>query len=199
MPIEDTYDELMLRFEHPDTIAYLSLSSAFILFLIATVAFGAPESKLTKFAYGGLGGTIGGQYYFLKGAMMLVGIGGDVYNSAGTYFVILAAIASAGGGVLVLNSGLKRYNALYIAPMYQSFLVVFGALSGAIFFRELETLSAFQLILFSVSLAVMLGGIFCCMLSSQPQQASKRLLAEAEDETSYGLDTTQKLVVASQG
>jgi len=53
--------------------------------------------------------------------------------------------------VFILNRGLKNYDALFVAPMYQAMLVFVGALSGVFFFDELEVLETDMRILFGGS------------------------------------------------
>ena len=149
------------------------------------MCFGNDDSVVKKFAWGSLGGSIGGMYIFLKAAITLVGIGGDVFSQFATYLILLGAAATAGGGVLVLNAGLKRHDAMFIAPMYQSWLVIMGALSGAVFFEELKSLSLGDTILFIVSMLVMLFGICCCMLATRPDsQKRPAILLDDSDSDS---------------
>ncbi len=56
---------------------------------------------------------------------------------------------TAGGGIIALNAGLKRYEAMYIIPLwgsndlfirrYQGSFIIIGSISGILFFNEMQT------------------------------------------------------------
>jgi len=171
---DETYESLIARFNHPDFIAFAA-GSAVLMLLLAYCCFSTTHPQLKKFSYGALGGCIGGLYFLLKTALLLVGLGlstdPTVWHKPMTYVVLVIGVLSTVGGVTVLNQGLKQFDAIIIAPMYQAFLVIMGTVSGALFFRELEALPLPQRALFWVSLSTLLAGIACTMLSVRPERA----------------------------
>lgn len=80
-----------------------------------------------------------------------------------------------------MNFGLKKYDALFIAPMYQAFLVIYGSVSGAVFYQELSDLTFGELMMFCFSFVVMIMGICCCMWREGEEGGGKRLVERKED------------------
>ena len=56
---------------------------------------------------------------------------------------------TAGGGIIALNAGLKRYEAMYIIPLwgldslfihrYQGSFILIGSISGILIFNEMQS------------------------------------------------------------
>ncbi|GMH87285.1 hypothetical protein TrST_g6485 [Triparma strigata] len=188
VPTEDNYEDMIERFDSPSFLMYLAWTTVFIstlLFVTVQDSTSCCPEGLRKFAFGSLGGSIGGQYYLVKSSISLVANsekadGGSVFEEFDTYLIIGGAIMAAAGGVIVLNFGLKKYHALFIAPMYQAFLVIYGSISGAVFYQELSSLAFGELMMFSFSFVVMIMGICCCMWR-EGEESGKGLVEKKQD------------------
>ncbi|RMX70089.1 hypothetical protein DD238_000258 [Peronospora effusa] len=118
------------------------------------------KSGWRRFAFGALSGLIGGNLFFLKASVELIAEGGAIWSNPHTYAIFVAALLSAGGGIYVLDQGLREYDALYLVAIYQAFLIVIGSVSGVIFFHEISGMnSCWQLIMYPSSIATTVGGI----------------------------------------
>jgi hypothetical protein len=72
----------------------------------------------------------------------------------------VSALSSAGGGIYVLDLGLREYDALYLVAIYQALLILIGSVSGVIFFHEIAGMNSWwQLVVYPVSIATTVGGI----------------------------------------
>ncbi|RLN90371.1 hypothetical protein BBJ28_00009950 [Nothophytophthora sp. Chile5] len=90
----------------------------------------------------------------------LLAEGGSVWQCAETYLIIASALSSAGGGIYVLDLGLREYDALYLVAIYQAFLILIGSVSGVIFFHEIAGMNSWwQLIVYPFSIVTTVGGI----------------------------------------
>lgn len=95
-----------------------------------------------------------------QASVELLGEGGAVWSQVETYAIFAAALSSAGGGIYVLDCGLREYDALYLVAIYQACLIVIGSISGVIFFHENTGMNTWwQSILYPVSIITTVGGI----------------------------------------
>ncbi|CEG46858.1 conserved hypothetical protein [Plasmopara halstedii] len=118
------------------------------------------KSGWRRFAFGALSGLIGGNLFFLKASVELLSEGGAVWKNAETYIIILSALSSAGGGIYILDLGLREYDALYLVAIYQAFLILIGSVSGVIFFHEISGMNSWwQLLLYPLSIFTTVSGI----------------------------------------
>ncbi|KAF0682624.1 Aste57867_25261 [Aphanomyces stellatus] len=185
----------------PDQLYALFTETIFIVY--ATIAITAcagmsyivhtfPHASYTRrFAFGALAGLVGGNLYFMKTSVELIGNGGDIWNYTGTYLIFGGALGSAAGGIFVLNLGLKEYDALYVVAVYESFLILCGSISGVIFFREDHGMQDWwQVILYPVAIVTTVVGVV--VLSRQPSQT-----ATLDEESAPLIDQTKttKLVL----
>ena len=63
-----------------------------------------------------------------------------------TYVLIICMLASIFTQTHFLASGLERFDALYIVPVFQCFFIMVSITGGGIFFSEFENLSLLQVI-----------------------------------------------------
>ncbi|CAH0515562.1 unnamed protein product [Peronospora belbahrii] len=66
------------------------------------------QSGWRRFAFGALSGLIGGNLFFLKASVELLAEGGAIWFNPETYVIFVAALSSAGGGIYVLDQGLRE-------------------------------------------------------------------------------------------
>ena len=153
--------QLFALFKETGFLMYAALvlaSSAILFFMIKTLP---KSSKYRKVAYGVLSGLIGGNLFFLKAAVELLhDDNDDIWSYVETYLIVFGALGTAGGGLMVLNQGLRDYEALYLVAMYQSFLIIIGSISGAVFFHEMSGMKAWwQDMLYPLSILMTINGI----------------------------------------
>jgi len=166
--IVESYPHLMSRFYQPEFIYFCVATLAFIAVLCLMI-LGYYGDYYHKCAIGALSGTLGGMLFILKSFLICFNASPDPWMHSTTYILGGLSILSAVGGVMIMNEGLKRYDTIFIAPVYQAFLVLMGALSGEAFFGEVRRLPPGNRLVSAVSLAVMCWGIRCSMA---PWQAS---------------------------
>lgn len=103
--------------------------------------------------------------------MELLTEGGAIWSYPETYVIFAAALSSAGGGIYVLDLGLREYEALYLVAIYQAFLILIGSISGVIFFHENAGMTSWwQTLLYPLSIATTVAGVV--ILSEKQTDAS---------------------------
>lgn len=161
-PEPDTYEQLIARF-HQFYFKVFAVFVAILLVLLVVASLGHLGKLQQKCAIGAIGGLMGGMYFFLKAFLAFFRMGSEPWEYASTYLIGLGAALSSLGGVIVMNEGLKRYDALFIAPMYQASLVLMGTASGEAFFGELRRLPPINQMAVCLSVLLLCGGISMCM------------------------------------
>lgn len=111
-----------------------------------------------------------------QASVELLGEGGAVWVQPETYLIFAAALSSAGGGIYILDAGLREYDALYLVAIYQACLIVIGSISGVIFFHENTGMNTWwQSILYPVSIVTTVGGIIVLSDKHTEHADSKRM------------------------
>jgi len=167
-----TYRQLEDMFTEPE-FWWFSLGVAIYLSTLAylmrnsePVGARADWPVLRKLAWGMVGGSVGGIYIFLKTTLMMIREeGGDAFTKWPTYLVLIGTGLTAGGGIVLLNEALKRYNAMFIAPLYQAGLVVMGGISGAVFFKELNGLGTARVVVWAISIVIICFGSMSSLMA----------------------------------
>lgn len=97
--------------------------------------------------------------------------GGAIWSRPETYVIFVAALSSAGGGIYVLDLGLREYEALYLVAIYQAFLILIGSISGVIFFHENAGMNSWwQSFVYPLSIITTVAGVV--ILSDKQTDAS---------------------------
>lgn len=92
--------------------------------------------------------------------MELLNNGGAIWGEVETYLIFLSALVTAGGGIYVLNMGLKDYEAIYLVAIYEAFLILIGSISGMIFFHETSGMDTWwQSCLYPLSIVTTITGV----------------------------------------
>ncbi|CAI5733146.1 unnamed protein product [Peronospora destructor] len=152
--------ELFALFQSRIFIEFATLVVCAAVVLVWIIFSYEKKSSWRRFAFGALSGLIGGNLFFLKASVELLAEGGSIWSNPLTFAIFVAALSSAGGGIYVLDQGLREYDALYLVAIYQAFLIVIGSVSGVIFFHEISGMnSCWQLIIYPASIATTVGGI----------------------------------------
>lgn len=119
--------------------------------------------RLLRFSYPSLAGSIGGMTAaYAKASIELVKtsiLGGNQFTHVGSYFIVLMMVGSIFLQITFLNAGLKRYEAMYVVPVYQVFWIISGILAGMFYFHEISGLSEKEVRLFSLGAGISITGI----------------------------------------
>ena len=115
-------------------------------------------------AYAGTAGTLGAQaILFAKQIMELLKANaqgdGTVWTRWQTYIILLAIPFFLFCNITFLNAGLRHYSALQTVPIYQTYWMIVGTVSGLIYFREIDEMSDVAIGLFWVGILTSVVGI----------------------------------------
>ena len=96
--------------------------------------------------YAGTAGILGSQaILFAKQFMELLkanaSLGDNIWIRWQLYFIVLAIPIFLGCNITFLNAGLRHYSALQTVPIYQTYWMIIGTISGLIFFKEIDEMS----------------------------------------------------------
>lgn len=128
--------------------------------------------------------------------MELLTEGGAVWSYAETYLIIIAALSSAGGGIYVLDLGLREYDALYLVAIYQAFLILIGSISGVIFFHENAGMNSWwQSCLYPLSIVTTVAGVI--VLSDKQTDAQSSGESEKTADVNSTDDEDSPLMISS--
>ncbi|DBA02418.1 TPA: hypothetical protein N0F65_007237, partial [Lagenidium giganteum] len=181
---------------HSDEIYALFSGSTFMRYAVAAISAAVwlvwiiytfdRTDGWRRFAYGALSGLVGGNLFFLKASVELLAEGGHIWSCVETYLIFAGALASAGGGIYVLDLGLREYDALYLVAIYQTFLIIIGSISGVIFFHENSDMQSWwQALVYPVSIITTVAGVV--ILSDKHQEhetsAAEEKLLSGHEET----------------
>lgn len=110
------------------------------------------------------------------------------------FFIFLFAIVD-GAQVVYLQRALRSYSALFIVPLYQSCLTIFGVATGGIYFEEFNefrTLSIHRPILFTCGLLIAIAGV--AVLSKRKSDAAETQSLARSSSNSHLLTETDRLL-----
>lgn len=137
--------------------------------------------------YCGIAGCFGGEtILFAKSTSELIknalvsGTYQDWTTSPTPYLFVLGMIGTVIPQVRFLNSGLAKYDALLVVPVYQSFWNAFGITGGLIFFQEHRLMSTNEAFYYGVGIVITLVGVWVLVQerrgrrSEQQQQQQSR-------------------------
>lgn len=177
-------DELVDRFEAPAMIVYIVMVGVCVLFgAVASVKLDRqaeeskvpiPQRKSVAFVMAAVGGIFGGNTILCaKTVGELIKTSIDAINSddvAGkqgiwnwaTPVFLLALVGNLLLQVRFLNEAIRRFAMLLVIPVYQTFWIMSGTLSGLIYFEEFKEIEddRTKASMFFVGTAMALGGIF---------------------------------------
>lgn len=114
--------------------------------------------------------------------------GNPDFRSPVTYAIIAAAICCAVSQIILLNRCIKRYDPLFIVPVYNSCLLITGAVSGIIYFEEYKNLNAVSRFMFPVGVLVTLGAL--AIFANRPKRAGDQIVKAASGSGSRTADTS---------
>ncbi|GBG32871.1 Magnesium transporter NIPA2 [Hondaea fermentalgiana] len=128
------------------------------------VPFTSQQAKTCEMVgYAGFAGIVGGQsVLFAKSTMELIKDathGDDVFLHIETYIVIVLMAVCLLTQITFLNGGLKRYDSLFVVPVYQSYWIISGVTGGLVYFGEWQDFSTGQMVMFILGTLITLGGM----------------------------------------
>jgi hypothetical protein len=160
-----TLAEIRLLFRQTSFIIYAVLLAIFLVFLVGSIHHPRSPPWLRRFAWGAAGGTVGGNLFILKATLETLG----AWDAWEFYLMLLGTIAVAAGGLKLMDMGLKRYDALFIATMYQGFFIFFGAASGIAFYRDLDCQASWKYVVYPLGLVICLAGVAIVVLTADAE------------------------------
>ncbi|GMI10629.1 hypothetical protein TrRE_jg10744 [Triparma retinervis] len=116
--------------------------------------------------YGGLAGCFGGLSVLLAKSTaelvknVMTGSETGAFDHPQPYLIVLCMAMCLLSQITILNSGLSKFNALLMVPVYQSFWNMFSTLGGIVYFQEYRDLHTFPAIFFLTGILTTLGGVF---------------------------------------
>jgi drug/metabolite transporter (DMT)-like permease len=116
-------------------------------------------------------GVMSGQLFFLAATMRLLhdDSGTGIWRHPLTYVCIVGAIGTALFGLYLLNEALKVEDAVVVIYLYEASYILAGAISGLCFFQDMKHLSSWHYVVYSLSLLLILLGIYVVAKRSNPQ------------------------------
>lgn len=131
------------------------------------------RTRILRFAYPALAGSIGGNTaVYAKASIELVKTtikGSNQFIYGGTYFLIFLMIVCVLAQLKFLNGGLKRYESLYVVPVYQVFWIGCGVLGALFYFDEVAGISGRDLGMFALGALISVFGILLHSMRTAPQ------------------------------
>jgi hypothetical protein len=91
---------------------------------------------------------------------VMTGSEAGAFDHPQPYLIVLCMAMCLLSQITILNSGLSKFNALLMVPVYQSFWNMFSTLGGIVYFQEYRDLHTFPAIFFLTGILTTLGGVF---------------------------------------
>ncbi|OQR92948.1 hypothetical protein THRCLA_08585, partial [Thraustotheca clavata] len=120
----------------------------------------------------GIAGTFGGQSVLLaKSTVELLksaiwGDGAYAFSHPTTYAIISGLVACLLCQISFLNGGLKRFDALVVIPVYQSFWILMSVLGGIMYFEEYISMTSTEKVMFTAGGTITISGIIYLLQDS---------------------------------
>lgn len=118
--------------------------------------------KVYRLLYGTLAGCIGAQSILFAKAVALLLREESFYMFAfwQTYFMVFFLAITVYLQVKWLNDGLQRFDALYMAPIFQAFWIFFSVVSGLIVFQEYRGMKTTGIFMFALGIVLTILGVY---------------------------------------
>lgn len=135
--------------------------------------------KQHRFVIAAISGTMGAQnVLFAKSVSTLVvksfQNGGRVlFGYWETYLLLAGLLSTIYFQLRWLNSGLKRFSALYVAPTFQAFWITVSVMGGLIVYKEFDDMYFWQKIVFPLGVILTIVGVFYLTTQGQPEKYKK--------------------------
>lgn len=206
--------DLILLYQQPVMYAYITCVAIFLTVL--TISAKRIESSGQNvgglyhiICYGGIAGTFGGQSVLLAKSTVemlksaLWGQGSTDFEHVETYLIIGGMVICLVSQITVLNGGLKRFDALVMIPVYQSFWILTSVLGGIMYFEEYSSMTMVQTWMFPLGGSVTLFGIFYLLRDRRHSQEVKfselvELKSDTDSPTRHTTETVDSDEEAAQ-
>mmetsp|Transcript_16219 Transcript_16219/g.44948 ORF Transcript_16219/g.44948 Transcript_16219/m.44948 type:complete len:508 (-) Transcript_16219:127-1650(-) len=157
-----TLHELRAQYLDANFLAYCVATTLYML-LMAYWATSSSSTVLRKFAWGTAGGAITGFQNFLKDALTILHLktSGQI-DTLPWFFALflLLAVATAFGGLLLLNQCMKRYDATFSAAMFVGSFVVSASIMSSIHYHTIRGLDGIiNYVMYPTGLLVLMVGV----------------------------------------
>ena len=147
-------------------IAYITLQVIFLLIAGGTVYTQSPKNLAAKVFWGGLGGVLQGNVYFLKAAstMAVLDFGGAC--TMGSFWILtISFIVIAATGLFINALAMRFYKATFCVCSFVGWYNVSAAAASAAFFG-VHDISTTGLVLYLVGLGLIVGGVILLIFVS---------------------------------
>ncbi|CAI5706377.1 hypothetical protein KXD40_006374 [Peronospora effusa] len=116
-------------------------------------------------------GVMSGQLFFLAAVMRIAHDNGasHIWSYSLTYICIVGAVSTALFGLYLLNEALAVEDAVVVIYLYEASYIMAGAISGLCLFRDMAHLPTWHYVLYSLSLVLILLGIYTVAKRSLPK------------------------------
>ncbi|RHY24677.1 hypothetical protein DYB32_008740 [Aphanomyces invadans] len=163
-------DDLILLYQTPVMYAYITCVVLFLLIMFGATRYIEKNHVYEDgffhiVCYGGIAGTFGGQSVLLaKSTVELLksaiwGDGADAFVHITTYVIIAGLVTCLLCQISFLNGGLKRFDALVVIPVYQSFWILMSVLGGIMYFEEYVSMTSLEKYMFTAGGVITISGI----------------------------------------
>jgi drug/metabolite transporter (DMT)-like permease len=152
-----TVHDVSQSYQKPGVLLYFAGLAVWMMIVAHWIRSG--ESFAKRFAWGVSGGSITGLQNFLKDSLTVLKSGEPM-----PWFLpllILSAVASAFGGLLLLTACMKRYDATYSSAMFVGSFVVSASIMSAIHYGTFDNLEmVWNYILYPAGITILLTGVW---------------------------------------
>lgn len=143
------------------------------------------RSQVLRFTYPVLAGSIGGNTaIYAKASVELIKTtirGENQFIYLGTYVMLALVLLCVTGQLYFLNSGLARYESLFVVPVYQVMWMSSTILGALFFFQEIRHLSASHILCFVLGVAISVFGILLHSTRASPADKEVDSMTNASD------------------
>lgn len=168
--------------EYATNINFIEYFVACILFQ-CSMCFHGHKRGYGIVHYCSLAGCFGGQcIIFAKSSSELIknaivnGSTEDWTSSILPYILLIGMIGTVVTQMSFLNTGLAKFDALVVVPVYQSFWNAFSITGGLIFFQEYKYMERFDGVMYMLGIFIALIGVACLV-----RQRKRSLLPTHDD------------------
>ncbi|ETO08033.1 DUF803 domain protein, partial [Reticulomyxa filosa] len=146
--------------------------------------------RFHQFTIAALSGTMGAQnILFAKGASTLLVLTitnkGMMFTHYPTYLILIGLFWSIYFQLRWLNSGLKRFSALQVVPVFQSFWILVSVLGGLAVYQEFNDMNTLTKCVFPVGVLMTIGGVSYLTAQKQPKPHKQ---SSSKDNVMYHAD-----------
>lgn len=162
-------------------------------------------TTLQRFSWGMAGGSLNGLLNFLKDALTIIHVMNtsdnkkNSHNSSELIFVIVLLLLAASvslGGLFLLSSCMKRYDATYSAAMFIGSYVISASIMSTIHYDTFQHLNGriLNYIMYPMGLFILLCGIYLLVLDApaaevQPATTTNTIIVPTLSGTSNYIDS----------